>query len=146
MDAWWKKETKVLLSLSALYFSKASRPLGYIVSGYINYEKRVRCIQMKFFNYSVLTLYRFFGHSSCSLGLFMSTVCYIASICGIVVMYVIYASKTSCILNIFFISWTAILLVVMMAVSLHSKVCFYYKLASLRIFSRMVKEFFKHFF
>ncbi|WMV48164.1 hypothetical protein MTR67_041549 [Solanum verrucosum] len=59
---------------------------------------------------------------SCSLGLFMSTVCYIASICGIFVMYVLYASKTSCILNIFFISWTAILLVVMMAVSLHSKV------------------------
>ncbi|XP_016568101.2 probable serine incorporator isoform X2 [Capsicum annuum] len=59
---------------------------------------------------------------SCSLGLFMSTVCYIASICGIVMMYVLYASKTSCILNIFFISWTAILLVVMMAVSLHSKV------------------------
>uniref|UniRef100_M1ATY9 TMS membrane family protein n=1 Tax=Solanum tuberosum TaxID=4113 RepID=M1ATY9_SOLTU len=59
---------------------------------------------------------------SCSLGLFMSTVCYIASICGIFMMYMLYASKTSCILNMFFISWTAILLVVIMAVSLHSKV------------------------
>ncbi|XP_075086117.1 uncharacterized protein LOC142168850 [Nicotiana tabacum] len=41
---------------------------------------------------------------SCSLGLFMSTICYIASICGILVMYVLYASKTSCSLNIFLIA------------------------------------------
>ncbi|CAA0816703.1 Serinc-domain containing serine and sphingolipid biosynthesis protein [Striga hermonthica] len=60
--------------------------------------------------------------SSCSIGLFMSTVFYISSVCGIAVMYVFYASKTSCTLNIFFISWTGVLLVVMMAISLHSKV------------------------
>ncbi|KAK6117383.1 hypothetical protein DH2020_048901 [Rehmannia glutinosa] len=60
--------------------------------------------------------------SSCSIGLFMSTVFYISSVCGIVVMYVFYASKTSCSLNIFFISWTGVLLIVMMVISLHSKV------------------------
>ncbi|KAL7105671.1 hypothetical protein ACP275_07G058500 [Erythranthe tilingii] len=60
--------------------------------------------------------------SSCSIGLFMSTVFYIASVCGIVVMYVLYASKPSCSLNIFFISWTAILLIAMMVIALHSKV------------------------
>ncbi|KAL2506488.1 Serinc-domain containing serine and sphingolipid biosynthesis protein [Abeliophyllum distichum] len=60
--------------------------------------------------------------SSCSLGLFMSTLFYIASVCGLVVMYALYASKPSCTLNIFFITWTAILLVVMMIISLHSKV------------------------
>ncbi|GER31381.1 serinc-domain containing serine and sphingolipidbiosynthesis protein [Striga asiatica] len=60
--------------------------------------------------------------SSCSIGLFMSTVFYISSVCGIAVMYVFYASKTSCTLNIFFISWTGVLLIVMMAISLHSKV------------------------
>ncbi|KAL3620073.1 hypothetical protein CASFOL_034985 [Castilleja foliolosa] len=59
---------------------------------------------------------------SCSIGLFMSTVFYISSVCGIVVMYVFYASKTSCSLNIFFISWTGVLLIVMMVISLHSKV------------------------
>nr|XP_023886276.1 serine incorporator 3-like [Quercus suber] len=59
---------------------------------------------------------------SCSLGLFTSTLFYIASICGIVVMYPFYAPRTSCTLNIFFITWTAILLLVMMVVSLHSKV------------------------
>ncbi|KAM3708450.1 hypothetical protein ACJW31_02G097500 [Castanea mollissima] len=59
---------------------------------------------------------------SCSLGLFMSTLFYIASICGIVVMYPFYAPRTSCTLNIFFITWTAILLIVMMVASLHSKV------------------------
>ncbi|KAI3469903.1 hypothetical protein Pfo_026566 [Paulownia fortunei] len=60
--------------------------------------------------------------SSCSIGLFMSTVFYISSVCGIAVMYVFYASKTSCSLNIFFISWTGVLLIVMMVISLHSKV------------------------
>ncbi|XP_073056692.1 uncharacterized protein [Primulina eburnea] len=60
--------------------------------------------------------------SSCSIGLFMSTIFYVASVGGIVVMYVFYASKTSCSLNIFFISWTAVLLIVMMVISLHSKV------------------------
>lgn len=60
--------------------------------------------------------------SSCSIGLFMSTVFYIASVCGIAVMYVLYASKMSCTLNIFFITWTGVLLIVMMVISLHSKV------------------------
>ncbi|KAL3506303.1 hypothetical protein ACH5RR_031685 [Cinchona calisaya] len=59
---------------------------------------------------------------SCSFGLFMSTLFYIASVCGIVLMYVLYTSKASCTLNIFFISWTGILLAVMMVISLHSKV------------------------
>lgn len=59
---------------------------------------------------------------SCAMGLFTSTLFYIASICGIGVMYSLYCPKTSCTLNIFFITWTAILLVVMMVVSLHSKV------------------------
>lgn len=60
---------------------------------------------------------------SCVMGLFTSTLFYIASICGIGVMYSLYCPKTSCTLNIFFITWTAILLLVMMVVSLHSKVC-----------------------
>ncbi|KAL8227366.1 hypothetical protein R6Q57_017198 [Mikania cordata] len=59
--------------------------------------------------------------SSCC-GLFMSTLFYMASLCGIIVMYALYAPKPSCTLNIFFITWTAILLLVMMAISLHSKV------------------------
>ncbi|CAM8994358.1 unnamed protein product [Rhodiola kirilowii] len=54
-------------------------------------------------------------------GLCISIVFYVASICGILVMYPLYGSKVSCALNIFFITWTAILLVVMMAISLHSK-------------------------
>ncbi|KAL1806372.1 hypothetical protein ACET3Z_029440 [Daucus carota] len=58
----------------------------------------------------------------CFLGLFMSTLFYIASICGIGVMYSLYAPSASCSLNIFFITWTAILLLVMMAMSLYSKV------------------------
>ncbi|CAK7336190.1 unnamed protein product [Dovyalis caffra] len=59
---------------------------------------------------------------SCSLGLFISTVFYIATVCGIVVMYALYGRRLECSLNIFFITWTAILLIVMMAMSLHSKV------------------------
>ncbi|QHO23991.1 Serine incorporator [Arachis hypogaea] len=56
-----------------------------------------------------------------SLGIFMSTLFYVASLCGVVYMYKSYASRSSCSLNIFFITWTAILLAVMMAVSLHPK-------------------------
>ncbi|XP_021896927.1 probable serine incorporator [Carica papaya] len=59
---------------------------------------------------------------SCFFGLFMSTIFYIASICGIILMYYLYTSRSTCYLNIFFITWTAILLLVMMAISLHSKV------------------------
>nr|XP_043613717.1 probable serine incorporator [Erigeron canadensis] len=59
--------------------------------------------------------------SSCC-GLFMSTLFYMACLCGIIMMYAMYASKPSCTLNIFFITWTAILLLVMVVISLHSKV------------------------
>eukprot|EP00268_Persea_americana_P058400 TRINITY_DN7057_c1_g1_i5.p1 TRINITY_DN7057_c1_g1~~TRINITY_DN7057_c1_g1_i5.p1 ORF type:complete len:404 (+),score=47.57 TRINITY_DN7057_c1_g1_i5:74-1285(+) len=59
---------------------------------------------------------------SCYLGQLMSTIFYIASIFGIILMYLLYAPSASCSLNIFFITWTAILLIVMMVVSLHSKV------------------------
>ncbi|XP_050215666.1 uncharacterized protein LOC126666833 isoform X2 [Mercurialis annua] len=61
-------------------------------------------------------------NKSCSFGLFMSTIFYIASVCGIGVMYNHYGSSLKCSLNIFFITWTAILLLVIMAISLHSKV------------------------
>ncbi|KAL5702581.1 hypothetical protein ACHQM5_027783 [Ranunculus cassubicifolius] len=55
-------------------------------------------------------------------GLLVSTLFYIASFCGIGLLYVLYARKPSCLLNLFFITWTAILFIVMMLVSLHSKV------------------------
>ncbi|PIA36115.1 hypothetical protein AQUCO_03400194v1 [Aquilegia coerulea] len=56
------------------------------------------------------------------LGLFMSTIFYIASTCGLVLMYLLYARRLSCTLNLFFITWTVILFIVMMLISLHSKV------------------------
>lgn len=62
---------------------------------------------------------------SCCIGIFMSTICYVASIFGILLMYVFYASNLSCTLNIFFITWTGILLTVMMIITLHSKVSFF---------------------
>ncbi|XP_020529109.1 probable serine incorporator isoform X1 [Amborella trichopoda] len=55
-------------------------------------------------------------------GLFLSTVAYIAAICGILVMFLKYVRGTACPINIFFISWTIVLLLVMMIVALHSKV------------------------
>ncbi|ESR33753.1 hypothetical protein CICLE_v10006912mg [Citrus x clementina] len=59
---------------------------------------------------------------SCSLGLFMSTIFYVASILGIALMYYLYAPRLACAINIFFITWTAILVLVMMIISLHSLV------------------------
>ncbi|KAF8014319.1 hypothetical protein BT93_H0228 [Corymbia citriodora subsp. variegata] len=57
---------------------------------------------------------------SCSIGLVMSTIFYVASVGGIIMVGKFYASGQS--LNIFFIAWTGILLVVMLVISLHSKV------------------------
>ena len=54
----------------------------------------------------------------------MSIVFYIGSVCGIAVMYYFYVASTACALNIFFISLTVILLIIMMVMSLHSKVTF----------------------
>ncbi|KAH0930233.1 hypothetical protein HID58_015960 [Brassica napus] len=59
---------------------------------------------------------------SCSFGFVMSIVFYIGSVCGIAVMYYFYVASTACALNIFFISLTVILLIIMMVMSLHSKV------------------------
>ncbi|QCE05571.1 Serine incorporator/TMS membrane protein [Vigna unguiculata] len=57
-----------------------------------------------------------------SFGVLMSTLFYVVSICGIVYLYKTYAPRASCSLNLFFITWTAILLAAIMVVSLHSKV------------------------
>lgn len=81
---------------------------------------------------------------SCSLGLFMSTLFYIGSVGGIVLMYVLYASKASCTLNIFFISWTGILLAVMMVISLHSKVTFQRMQSQYCLFHRYSKVYIYH--
>ncbi|CAL5026561.1 unnamed protein product [Urochloa decumbens] len=63
------------------------------------------------------------GSNKCGLfGLFLSTICYIASFAGIGVLYFLYAPNSSCAFNIFTITWTAILVTIMMVVSLHSKV------------------------
>nr|GME03378.1 probable serine incorporator isoform X1 [Ipomoea batatas] len=51
-----------------------------------------------------------------------STAAYIVCILGIILMYIWYTPEPSCLLNIFFISWTLVLLQVMTSVSLHPKV------------------------
>ncbi|KAM0822330.1 hypothetical protein ACQ4PT_071565 [Festuca glaucescens] len=55
-------------------------------------------------------------------GLFLSTFSFIASFAGVAVLYILYVPNSSCVFNIFTIIWTAILVKIMMAVSLHSKV------------------------
>ncbi|XP_062186118.1 uncharacterized protein LOC133889680 isoform X2 [Phragmites australis] len=63
------------------------------------------------------------GSNQCGLfGLFLSTISFIASFSGIAVLYVLYVPSSSCAFNIFTITWTAILVKIMMAMSLHSKV------------------------
>ncbi|XXG63751.1 hypothetical protein AAC387_Pa05g1863 [Persea americana] len=54
--------------------------------------------------------------------LIISIAAYVASLLGIVMMYVWYAPKLSCLLNICFITWTVVLIQLMTCVSLHSKV------------------------
>ncbi|KAK3210764.1 hypothetical protein Dsin_015470 [Dipteronia sinensis] len=52
----------------------------------------------------------------------IATVAYVISIVGIIMMYIWYTPEPSCLLNIFFITWTLVLLQLMTSVSLHPKV------------------------
>ncbi|KAK6944997.1 Serine incorporator/TMS membrane protein, partial [Dillenia turbinata] len=54
--------------------------------------------------------------------MFLATAAYVVSLLGIISMYIWYAREASCLLNIFFISWTLVLLQLMTRVSLHPKV------------------------
>ncbi|XP_010532842.1 PREDICTED: probable serine incorporator isoform X1 [Tarenaya hassleriana] len=52
----------------------------------------------------------------------LATTAYIICIVGIILMYIWYAPDSSCLLNIFFITWTLFLIQFMTSVSLHPKV------------------------
>lgn len=52
----------------------------------------------------------------------IATVAYIICIVGIIMMYIWYTPDPTCLLNIFFITWTLVLLQLMTSVSLHPKV------------------------
>lgn len=52
----------------------------------------------------------------------LATAAYIICIFGIIMMYIWYAPEPSCLLNIFFITWTLVLLQLMTSASLHPKI------------------------
>ncbi|KAL5768887.1 hypothetical protein ACOSP7_015433 [Xanthoceras sorbifolium] len=52
----------------------------------------------------------------------IATVAYVICIVGIIMMYIWYTPEPSCLLNIFFITWTLVLLQLMTSVSLHPKI------------------------
>ncbi|KDO54164.1 hypothetical protein CISIN_1g0159802mg [Citrus sinensis] len=52
----------------------------------------------------------------------IATVAYIICIVGIIMMYIWYTPDPTCLLNIFFITWTLVLLQLMTSVSLHPKI------------------------
>ncbi|XP_030515719.1 probable serine incorporator isoform X2 [Rhodamnia argentea] len=52
----------------------------------------------------------------------LATTAYLVCIVGIILMYIWYVPEPSCLLNIFFITWTLVLLQLMTSVSLHPKV------------------------
>lgn len=54
----------------------------------------------------------------------LATIAYVVCILGIILMYIWYTPETTCLLNIFFITWTLVLLQLMTSVSLHPKVSF----------------------
>ncbi|KAL1356702.1 hypothetical protein HN51_008688 [Arachis hypogaea] len=51
-----------------------------------------------------------------------ATSAYLICLVGVILMYIWYAPQPSCLLNLFFITWTLVLLQVMTSVSLHPKV------------------------
>ncbi|KAL2342510.1 hypothetical protein Fmac_003795 [Flemingia macrophylla] len=61
--------------------------------------------------------------ASCQIHVMLfATTAYVVCLVGIILMYIWYAPKPSCLLNIFFITWTLVLLQLMTSVSLHPKV------------------------
>ncbi|XP_030954412.1 serine incorporator 3-like isoform X3 [Quercus lobata] len=52
----------------------------------------------------------------------LATTAYVVCLAGIILMYIWYAPEPSCLLNIFFVTWTLVLLQFMTSVSLHPKV------------------------
>ncbi|KAJ9168389.1 hypothetical protein P3X46_019919 [Hevea brasiliensis] len=52
----------------------------------------------------------------------IATTAYVICIVGIILMYIWYAPEPSCLLNIFFITWTLVLLQLMTSISLHPKI------------------------
>lgn len=52
----------------------------------------------------------------------LATIAYLVCIVGIILMYIWYTPDPSCLLNIFFITWTLVLLQLMTSVSLHPNV------------------------
>jgi hypothetical protein len=61
----------------------------------------------------------------------VATTSYVVCILGVILMYIWYTPEPSCILNIFFITWTLVLLQLMTSVSLHPKVKSYMCLLSI---------------
>lgn len=57
-----------------------------------------------------------------TLAITMSTTAYVASLIGIILLYIWYAPRPSCALNIFFITWTLTLIPLITGISFHSKV------------------------
>ncbi|KAL8129647.1 hypothetical protein V2J09_018802 [Rumex salicifolius] len=53
---------------------------------------------------------------------FLATAAYVICLAGIIMLYIWYAPETSCLLNIFFITWSLVLLQLMTSVSLHPKI------------------------
>lgn len=52
----------------------------------------------------------------------LATMAYVICLVGIISMYIWYVPQPTCLLNIFFITWTLVLLQLMTSVSLHPKV------------------------
>lgn len=60
----------------------------------------------------------------------LATSAYVLCILGIILMYIWYTPNPTCLLNIFFITWTLVLLQLMTSVSLHPKVSLTIKMLS----------------
>ncbi|MCL7024252.1 hypothetical protein MKW94_001031 [Papaver nudicaule] len=52
----------------------------------------------------------------------VSFISYISCMCGIILMYIWYAPEPGCLINIFFITWTLVLLQLMTCVSVHPRI------------------------
>ncbi|GKV11661.1 hypothetical protein SLEP1_g22901 [Rubroshorea leprosula] len=126
-SGWWSVKIGLWVILSFISFLVPS-PIVHIYGGIAHFGAGVFLLVQLVSIINFITWLNDCCHSdknakSCHIHvILLATSAYVICIVGIILMYIWYVADSSCLLNIFFISWTLVLLQLMTSISLHPKV------------------------
>ncbi|XP_074368504.1 uncharacterized protein LOC141708659 isoform X2 [Apium graveolens] len=126
-SGWWSAKILMMISFMVLPFfvpSAAVRIYGDIAHFGAGVFLLIQLVSIvSFINWLNDCVHSDQNEDGCHIyGMLLATSAYVVCIVGIILMYIWYAPQPSCLLNIFFITWTLVLLQLMTSVSLHPKV------------------------